>query len=81
MLKNEIAAQRGADEGEISQSVLESMQAFGGVITENIKYAADAQSLKIEEIGKMQNFRLAENNKKLEDMRETVGQNLPKLQG
>lgn len=81
MLKNEIAAQQARMRGEISQSVLESMQAFGGVITENMKYAADAQSLKIEEIGKMQNFRLAENNKKLEDMRETVERKLTELQG
>ena len=70
-VKDDMAAQQAQARGEISRSVRESMQAFGGVITENMKYSAEAQALKIEEIGKMQNFRLAENNKKLEDMRGT----------
>lgn len=80
-VKDDIAAQQAQARGEISRSVRESMQAFGGVITENMKYSAEAQALKIEEIGKMQNFRLAENNKKLEDMRETVERKLTELQG
>ena len=80
-VKDDLATQQAQARGEISRSVRESMQAFGGVITENMKYSAEAQALKIEEIGKMQNLRLAENNKKLEDMRETVERKLTELQG
>ena len=74
------AAQQAEMRKELSRSVNEAMSAFGGLITENMKYSSEAQSLKIGEIGEMQNLRLAENNRRLEQMRETVERKLAELQ-
>ena len=56
------------------------MKAFGGLIANNIKYSLDAQSQKIGEIGEMQNLRLSENNRKLEEMREAVEKKMSDIQ-
>ncbi len=79
-LKEEIAEQHALLRREISQTVSESMTAFSGVISDHMKYSADAQSLKISEIGEMQNLRLKENNKKLEELREAVERKLTEIQ-
>lgn len=79
-LKDEILSQQAQMRAEVSQSVRESMQAFGSMISDHMRYSAEAQSLKIGEIGEMQNLRLSENNRKLEDMRETVERKLTDIQ-
>ena len=58
---------------DVQSSVNEAMSTFSRVFSENMKYSADAQALRIGEIGEMQNLRLAENNQKLESMRENGG--------
>ena len=65
---------------DVQSSVNEAMSTFSRVFSENMKYSADAQALRIGEIGEMQNLRLAENNQKLESMRETVERRLAELQ-
>ena len=65
---------------EIQSSVSEAMGSFSRVFSENMKYSAEAQALRIGEIGEMQNLRLAENNQKLESMRETGERRLAELQ-
>ena len=65
---------------DVQSSVNEAMSTFSRVFSENMKYSADAQALRIGEIGEMQNLRLTENNQKLESMRETVERRLAELQ-
>lgn len=79
-LREELAAQQAQMREETARSVNESMKAFGGLIAENMKYSAEAQSLKIGEIGELQNLRLEENNRKLEAMREAVEKKLTDIQ-
>ncbi len=72
--------QQAEMKSDIQSSVNEAMSTFSRVFAENMKYSAETQSLKIGEIGEMQNLRLAENNQKLEHMRETVERRLAELQ-
>lgn len=79
-LREEMAQQQAQMRRETARSVNESMKAFGGLIADNIKYSLEAQSQKIGEIGEMQNLRLSENNRKLEEMRQAVEKKMADIQ-